>query len=364
MTHEEVCVAATELVTAYGFGKSFCRDGLYAGRHAFRPVERFPVDRMRSRLAGCVADLRADTGESLLAPMFRFLADRIPASPGRSELFLASTVGEIDLLNPESSSDTLHSALGTALRIFRMRKGRILSAACASSNLALARAGEQIRNGMLDSVLVVGADLVSEFVFSGFSALEAMSPAAASPYDRNRDGLTLGEAAGAVLLTSGRAARDAGLTAEARLCGWGSSMDASHITAPTPDGAMLASAIACALDGLPPERVGCVLGHGTGTRYNDEAELRALRRIFPTPCPLASVKGGCGHTLGASGVIQACMIPFLLRSGTLFPQTNLKQADPLAEGMVFPEIRTLKEPCVLSMNSGFGGLNTVLRFEA
>ena len=142
------------------------------------------------------------------------------------------------------------------------------------------------------------------------------------------------------------------------------STDALHITAPVHDGRMLANAIRQALGGTSPEEVGCVIGHGTGTRYNDEAEINALNAVFSFPPPLVSAKGGCGHTLGAAGIIQACMALHILDTGILFPQTNLLEPEPAAAGMISGKMQAVKIPRILSMNSGFGGLNAVLMIEA
>ena len=139
--------------------------------------------------------------------------------------------------------------------------------------------------------------------------------------------------------------------------------DAVHITAPDQNGSMLAKAIRKAIGSTMPEQIGAVIGHGTGTRYNDQAELNALRSVFAKPLPLASTKGGCGHTLGASGVIQACMALHVLETGILFPQTNLLEPENAAKGMVSAEPQTVPIPRILSLNAGFGGLNAVVMIE-
>lgn len=364
MSEHDPVIVASELVTGYGFGERLCWEGLLSGRHAFREIERFDASKMRSRLAATVPGLSAEHGgHSLLEPMLDFLRPYASKTYGRTELFLASTVGEIDLLETVEQ-DTLHSLLQKAQTVFRVGNGRVVSAACASSNVALARAGALIQSGRLDTAVIVGADLVSEFVCSGFSSLEAMSPTLARPYDKHRDGLIMGEAAGVIVLASAQTAEKYRLKPKARLSGWGMSTDALHITAPVHDGRMLANAIRQALGGTSPEEVGCVIGHGTGTRYNDEAEINALNTVFASPPPLASAKGGCGHTLGTAGIIQACMAFHILDTGILFPQTNLLEPEPAAAGMISGKMQAVKIPRILSMNSGFGGLNAVLMIEA
>ena len=230
MSEHDPVIVASELVTGYGFGERLCWEGLLSGRHAFREIERFDASKMRSRLAATVPGLSAEHGgHSLLDPMLDFLRPYASKTYGRTELFLASTVGEIDLLETVEQ-DTLHSLLQKAQTVFRVGNGRVVSAACASSNVALARAGALIQSGRLDTAVIVGADLVSEFVCSGFSSLEAMSPTLARPYDKHRDGLIMGEAAGVIVLASAQTAEKYRLKPKARLSGWGMSTDALHIT--------------------------------------------------------------------------------------------------------------------------------------
>lgn len=145
MSEHDPVIVASELVTGYGFGERLCWEGLLSGRHAFREIERFDASKMRSRLAATVPGLSAEHGgHSLLEPMLDFLRPYASKTYGRTELFLASTVGEIDLLETVEQ-DTLHSLLQKAQTVFRVGNGRVVSAACASSNVALARRGHSYK---------------------------------------------------------------------------------------------------------------------------------------------------------------------------------------------------------------------------
>ena len=145
-------------------------------------------------------------------------------------------------------------------------------------------------------MLVVGTDSLSEFILRGFSSLLALSPGPCRPFDRDRDGLSLGEAAGAILLTADKA--------DVELAGWGESNDANHITGPSRDGQGLfrAASTAIARAGLQPADVDIVHAHGTGTRFNDEMESHAMTSLFSgaTP-PCSGTKAQTGHTLGRGG---------------------------------------------------------------
>ena len=362
MTDGRCAVIGAELVCACGFGKEACIRDLYAGKDAFSPVRRFDPGHLPAALAATVPGLQSEKGESLCVPMLSFLAPMAVKLPASTPVLMASTVGEIDRLSDGTGRCTLNLLLEDTLRMFRKTKGRILSAACASANVAIDRARRMIASGMCDLVIVGACDLVSEFAFSGFASLGAMTAERARPYDRNRSGLLLGEAAGILILASERAAK--GHEVSAWITGSAIRGDALHITAPRPDGAELERAIRMALGPLPPEEIAAVVGHGTGTRYNDEMEIRAIRRVFGDTVPLASAKGACGHTLGASGMIQAILAMEALRRKTLFPQTGLETPEPGAERMVSRQPQVLNGKAALSLNSGFGGVNAAVLLEA
>ena len=362
MTDGRCAVIGAELVCACGFGKEACIRDLYAGKDAFSPVRRFDPGHLPAALAATVPGLQSEKGESLCVPMLSFLAPMAAELPASTPVLMASTVGEIDRLSDGTGRCTLNLLLEDTLRMFRKTKGRILSAACASANVAIDRARRMIASGMCDLVIVGACDLVSEFAFSGFASIGAMSDGMARPYDRNRSGLLLGEAAGILVLASEKAAVRHEVSAW--IAGSGMSGDAVHITAPRPDGAELETAIRKALGAVPPEEVGAIIGHGTGTKYNDEMEINAIRRVFGGSIPLASAKGACGHTLGASGMIQAILALEALRRKTLFPQTGLITPEPGAERMVSRKEQNISGNFALSLNSGFGGLNAAVLLEA
>jgi 3-oxoacyl-(acyl-carrier-protein) synthase len=287
-------------------------------------------------------------------------------------LFLATTVGEIDLLEKAVLSggdgNAAHQLafLGKCLKLWNLKSGRLVSAACASATLALARAAAMIENGEISCALVAAVDCVSEFAFSGFSALGAMSPEAAMPFDRDRSGLTLGEAAGIAVLMSADEAEKRGLSAYAGLTGWGNTCDARHMTKPDASGFYLAEAVGKALRKAEanPDDIGAIMAHGTGTLYNDEMETAALNIVFgKSGKPMYSGKFGTGHTLGAAGIIQAGMALKSLKTRQIPPQGNLRNPMPGAEKFLSTDIRPLTRERILSINAGFGGINAALVIE-
>lgn len=157
-----------------------------------------------------------------------------------------------------------------------------------------------IKAGQADAVLVYAADLVSEFVFSGFSALQALSGDYCRPFDRQRKGLNLGEAGVALLLMSEERALKSGETPLAYVAGWSAANDAHHVTAPARDGCGLIQACRQALEiaAIGATEIAAINAHGTGTVYNDAMELTAFNSVFDgTLPPLHGIKGSLGHCL-------------------------------------------------------------------
>ena len=325
-------------------------DALLAGRTAFTEPRHFDA---KGRLLGVDHDLDGGTGSRAFRLLEKLRASLDFAVPPGTRLFAATTVGAIDLLEQGGETDTAAEFLHMAERIFGVSDGVLISAACASGQTAAALAIRQLRNGECRHALVVGGDVTGEFVTEGFSALGALSKTTCRPYDANRDGLTLGEAAGALLLSL----EPDGL---GRLTGAAENCDASHITSPDLSGTMLARACRAALGGDAPAGV---VGHGTGTIYNDQAEVAALNTLFPeNPPPLFSLKGNFGHTLGATGVLQIALGAELARRQLLPPQANLNS--PMAGANVAKDARKLAGKRLLSLNVGFGGLNSAVVLEA
>ena len=351
MSDAVVYILGTAAVTPMGSTVRENCDALLAGRSCFAPPRHFDA---KGRLLG--VDFGLDGGkensrmERLLDKLARALGFTVPAG---TRLFAATTVGCIDLLERGGRQDTAEEFLHLAERIFGTPGGVLVSAACASGQTAVALAMGELRRGSCRHALVVGADIASEFVTSGFAALGALSRTVCRPYDGDRDGLTLGEGAGALLLS--REGPGMGrLTAAAENC------DAAHITSPDLSGRQLAAVCRQVLEGDLP---GAVIGHGTGTVYNDQAEIAALQTVFPGGMPpLFSLKGNFGHILGATGVLQPALGLEFARRRLLPPQAGL--LSPMPGANVSRECRAIGRGRILSLNVGFGGLNSALVLEA
>lgn len=363
---EKACIVYSDMLTAYGHGPERCMEALYAGRPGFREITRFPVGEDSPKLAACFpVDLVPDTEERPAEKAMTILLDRMdnafPLS-GFPAVFWALTQGEISLLdNAEKVWTAKLLEREIAKKFSPGTRSTIFSASCASGNIALARAAAEIEAGHLDLILVAGCDLVSEFTFSGFASVHAVTPGICRPYDLHHDGLLLGDAAGVLVLASEEKAEKSGWEILAVLEGYGITTDAYHAAAPDPEGCQMARAMEMALAGCPKEKIGGIIGHGTGTVLNDDMEIAALNKVFPEGRLLASVKGGTGHILAASGLIQASCAAEVLARGEFFPQTSLDTPQKGAEKFVSNRACPLRGEKLLTVNAGFGGLNAVLR---
>src|ERR1035437_753052 len=186
----------------------------------------------------------------------------------------------------------------------------IISNACASGSNAIGHAWDLIRRGQAECVLAGGYDALSELVFSGFDALQALSPTVCRPFDARRDGLALGEGAAAVALETLEGASRRGATILGEIIGYGTTIDRHHLTQPHPQGdaALQSMRLACEVASVTPADIGYVNAHGTGTLLNDGAEALAIQRWAggrAATLPVSSTKASIGHLLGAAGAVEA-----------------------------------------------------------
>jgi 3-oxoacyl-[acyl-carrier-protein] synthase II len=364
-------VVKADMVTPYGKGVDACWKGLLSGRSALSRVERFKTAAFHSDYAGIISGLRYHEQPSLVMQMLHSLFESV-VIPRDAKLLLATTKGEIDLLeqnmlfNRGDASDAVISRLINKVADVTGARGGglVLSAACTSSAAAVAQAAALVRNGHADCVLVVACDSVTEFIFSGFSSLMALDKMPARPFDRDRAGLNVGEAAAyALIMSEERAARE-DRPVIGTIAGWGLSDDANHMTGPSreSEGLILAVTKALLSAGIGPDDVGFIAAHGTGTVYNDQMEMRAFRSVFQNiGRPVYSIKGGIGHTMGAAGLVEMLIALRALREGAVPPTVNLREPDEDARGWVSVRQQAVRRQArALVTNAGFSGVNTAL----
>lgn len=371
MSGVKVVIAESDLITAYGLGIAPLWKGLLGKRICFKTLKRFSLKSFPGLKAAYIDGLTYLKNKSLAFQMLeRVFAGNKSKIPSDSFLILATTVGEIDrlekyLLSGKGSAEesVMTNFLKKVARLARLKApGMVLSCACASSSAAIAQAAALIRSGKKDSVLVVAVDSINEFVSSGFSSLMALDKSRARPFDKNRSGLSLGEAAGFILLMSEKRARKEGRKIEGEVLGWGLSCDANHMTGPLRDGSGLIKAILKALKSgrVTSSDIGCIAAHGTGTLYNDAMEIKAFKEVYKKSIPVYSIKGAIGHTLGAAGLAEAIVALKVLKEKVIPATVGLENIDPEAKAWVSLSERKLKNNSLMLNNCGFGGINTAL----
>ena len=236
----------------------------------------------------------------------------------------------------------------------------VVSTACSSSAKVFAAAQRMIEAGLVDAAVVGGVDSLCMTTLYGFKSLELMSTDICRPWDAQRAGLSIGEAAAFALLE-----RDAAQPA-AWLLGAGESSDGHHMSSPHPEGAGAAAAMRAALAqaGLQPADVDYLNLHGTGTPGNDAAEDKAVADVFGTALPCSSTKGHTGHTLGAAGGVEAAVAILALQHGFMPAGLNVQKPDPALRTNYLRQPREQRVAVVASNSFGFGGSNASLVFGA
>ena len=229
--------------------------------------------------------------------------------------------------------------------------------ACSSGADAIGIAMDWLRADLCDVALAGGADELNRVPISGFHALGISSDRPCTPFDRDRQGLNLGEGAAVLVLEN----QPPSSTPRLCLCGYGASSDAHHLTSPHPEGAGLARAIQIALDqaGITAKDIAFVNAHGTATRENDKVEGRVLLDRFPG-VPVVSTKAYTGHTLGAAGAIEAVYSGAGLQAGWIPANIGFSQIDEEIGLVPTLETTTIFGAYALSTSLAFGGNNAAL----
>jgi len=293
----------------------------------------------------------------------------------RTGLISANTVGGMDKSedffsefhsNPQKGRlrDVLNHECGSVTELMADQLGirhyvSTISTACSSSANTVFFGARMIKNGLLDVVVAGGVDALTRFTLNGFNTLQILDSEWCKPFDQNRKGLNLGEGAGYVVLVSERVAETLKNAPVCRLSGYCNANDAYHQTASSPDGTGSYLAMKGALEkaNLSVQDIDYINLHGTGTNNNDIAEGTAIQRLFDPHYPkLSSTKSFTGHTLGASGGIEAVFSVLAIQHGIIYP--NLRFETQI-EGLDFaPETSFQKNVAVnhvLSNSFGFGG---------
>jgi len=393
-----VFVAGTGIISAIGNNVAECLDALESERagmgqmHHFDSAhrQRLPVAEVKlsneelSTLAGlpkiksrtallsmvAAKEALADAGiENLASLRTGFISANSVGGMDKTEKFFTEFLpdnnkGRLrDVIDHECGSVTelVADALGIKDYI------TTISTACSSSANSIFFGARLIKNNMVDVVVAGGTDSLTKFTLNGFNTLMIVDEQFCQPFDENRRGLNLGEGAGYVVLVSEKIAATLKNKPDIVLSGYCNANDAYHQTASSPDGtgSFLAMSGALKKSGLQPSDIDYINLHGTGTQNNDIAEGTAIKRLFDGKYPkMSSTKTFTGHTLGASGGIEAVFSFLALKHGIVFP--NLRLQTPMVDLPFVPErelVKNIELKHVLSNSFGFGGNCSSLIFS-
>jgi 3-oxoacyl-[acyl-carrier-protein] synthase II len=391
-----VVVTGLGVVSPYGAGAKTFWAGLAAGACAIRPVTLIDTDGFRSRIA---AEVPADAMAGLGVSPRRARADRLALAAAREALADADLtageraraalmvgavgggmfegeewyweewrtgqpsprIGALRSILPFTHAETL----GWRLRLGGPKETVVM--ACASGAAAIALGADLIRDGVTPVAVVGGVDAFTRICFMGFNSLKLLDPEPCRPFDRDRRGMSVGEAAAFLVLEDARHSQARGARSYGELLGAGMSTDAYHVTSPEPAGEGMSRAMteALARAGVAPADIGYVNAHGTGTPQNDRVEALALRRVFGDGRVLvSSTKSMVGHTMAAAGSLEAVATLLAVQHGLLPPTANLDTVDPDVPFDCLPRLaRPATVECALSNSFGFGGQNVSLVFR-
>lgn len=272
---------------------------------------------------------------------------------------LSTTKGNIELLGKEADSKLMlsHSAGAISKCLGLDNSPIVVSHACVSGVIALDYALRILQSGRYKNVIVTGCDRFSRFVLSGFQSFHAISPEACRPFDADRKGITLGEAAASIILTS-----EPQTSPKARLLSGATSNDANHISGPSRTGEELAMAISRAMEeaNIGATEVDMISAHGTATAYNDEMEAKAFGLTGLNNCAIHSFKGFTGHTLGAAGVMESAIAIEAMQHQMLLPSIGYEAQGVSVALNITRELKAARINHILKTASGFGGCNAAL----
>jgi len=400
--NRRVAITGTGIVTSHGVGKAINWGNTLAGESGIRPITLFDTADFRTKCAGQVADLP-------VAPWRLFRRSRMDRSSNLLYHALAEALEESGMAATDWAISPPLVALGTTLGGMTsgeryheayVRKGpslarpsyvvghlaqsqvlqlmeefsipgtpRVFLNACASGGNAIGYGFRAVRAGLAEVALCGGYDALCAFGFAGFHSLQALTTDVCRPFDRNRDGLAVGEGAGILVLEAWGRAEARGAQILAEIIGYGESNDAFHLTRPDPDGKAAALAIQGALEdaGLEPGDVDYVNAHGTGTPFNDASETAALVAALgprAREVPVSSTKSMIGHLLGGAGAVEGIFTVLALKEYWLPPNMNYETPDPVCRLRIVRNAeRPVRMKVALSNSFGFGGANATLAFR-
>jgi 3-oxoacyl-[acyl-carrier-protein] synthase II len=371
---EAVAITGIGAISAYGPGVDALWQAIEEGRDGIHEVTRFATDMFSIRHAAQVPGFPIPLGLDYESGPYRLATEFALAALG--EAWRSARVDDARVA-PERIGIVLGTLRGHSCGFHVLAEHvaerwgiagpRInVGTACSSSSGAIGIGGDLIAAGRADVVIAGGSDIIVPEMFAGFYSLGLLTPERCAPFS-GPPGTTLGEGAGFLVLESPRRARQRGVEVLGTLLGYGLSSEAYHATTPDPSGSGFARAVSSALRnaGLPPEAVGYVNAHGTGTANNDIAEWRGIQLALGKHAegtPISSSKSYFGHAQGAAGILEAICTLLALRRNVVPPTLHFTKPRPGAPPDPVPgdKPRPHVYDVALSTNAAFGGANTAV----
>jgi len=391
---DDVVITGLGIVSPIGCCEARFWDSLSEGRPGASPVDCLDTTRL-SRKTACQIHEPIEVGSGLgRASQLTIAASRqavasaglAPAeTPGQGlAVIIGTTMGETDFIEerldapseqwlcPEHMRRICGGRPGCIARNVQADLGgqglaMDLYGACAAGNMAVATARRHLLDGHCDVVLAGGTDGFSRLAFIGFMRLRVMAAEVCRPFDRERDGLLVGEGAAVFVLERESSARARGATVRARVAGCSMTCESYHPTRPEPDGDGLTRATHGALRdaGLQAAEIDYVCAHGTGTPQNDAIEIKILERCFPKGVPFSSIKALTGHTMGAAAALETACCLLSLEQQTLIPTWHLRDMlEPCSSDAIRGAVRPARVRHALNNSAGFGGYNSSIILTA
>ena len=294
-------------------------------------------------------------------------ASAIETGDKKTVLIISSTKGNISLLETETYNEALKKriALHTSAKLVAeyfhfVNKPLVVSNACISGLLGIITAMRLIRSGVYENAVVAGADVISKFVLSGFESFQAVSGEPCKPFDRDRNGITLGEGAGTIILSSNRKYADG-----IKITGGATGNDANHISGPSRTGRELSHVMNKAIQEafVSAIDIDFISAHGTATMYNDEMEAKAISLAGMQTVPVNSLKGYYGHTLGAAGLIESIVTIQSMNENMVLPSKGFRLMGVSQPINICNSLQQVSLKNCLKTASGFGGCNAAAVFS-
>lgn len=280
----------------------------------------------------------------------------------RTGLVLSTAKGNVEFIGKEDISLAL-SAKRIAASLGIQTVPLVVSSACISGLAAILQGMRMIRSGEYDKVVVVGAEVQSDFIRSGFNCLKAVSEEPCRPFDKDRQGLNLGEAAAAVVLSPKPSCHCEQSEEPYELLAGAVRNDANHISGPSRTGEGSFKCLRYVMRYVNKEDLAFINVHGTATPYNDEMESIAISRAGLSDVPLNALKGYFGHTMGAAGILETIVSMTALDRGLVLPTMGFRQMGVSCPVNVSSSVRNANGKAFIKLLSGFGGVNGAMVFR-